>query len=140
MSWDDGKMLNKIQFKQLSLIFYTYIKVPLKANAMFICTQQWILWWTGDVALTREILHQSMLNWALNFLSQLMTGSISWLQRSWFCGVSTSRRHDENGTSAPTITYTLWTSQRIHEEQAFKHNVHKYSLTLNITMMHRNKA
>ncbi len=57
--------------------------------------------------LTREILHQSMWNWALNFLSQLMTGSISWLQRSWLCGLSTSRRHDEKGTSAPTITYTL---------------------------------
>ena len=57
--------------------------------------------------LTREILHQSMWNWALNFLSQLMTGSISWLQRSWLWGLSTSRRHEEKGTSAPTITYTL---------------------------------
>lgn len=48
-----------------------------------------------------------MWNWARNFLSQLMTGSISWLQRSWLCGLSTSRRHDEKATSAPTITYTL---------------------------------
>lgn len=60
-----------------------------------------------DRILTREILHQSMWNWGLNFLSQLMSGSISWLQRSWLCGLSTSRRHDEKGTSAPTITYTL---------------------------------
>lgn len=67
-------------------------------------------WIQGNLyktTLTREILHQSMWNWALNFLSQLMTGSISWLQRSWLCGLSTSRRHDEKGTSAPTITYTL---------------------------------
>lgn len=58
-----------------------------------------------------------MWNWALNFLSQLMTGSISWLQRSWLCGLSTSRRHDEKGTSAPTITYTL---EREEETEKYK--------------------
>ena len=75
-------------------------------NATFNVTWVFKPCWCERI-LTREILHQSIWNWALNFLSQLMTGSISWLQRSWLWGLSTSRRHDEKGTSAPTITYTL---------------------------------